>query len=138
MMGDTNTRLPLLDPLLAQSARDGTRVRLVLRQTDGDAHPARIVEGIVLEVVTGRDNRPRLRMGIPTGSGDPVEVRVLLHGVERVERVDAPPSAAEPATPRSAARRATIAFGTDPSIQRGVPHNDSRDDDRADADRKNR
>lgn len=134
-MGDTNTRLPVLDPLLAQSARDGIRVRLVLRQSEGDAHPARIVEGIVLEAVMGRDNRTRLRMGIPTGSGDPVEVRVLLQSIERVERVDAPTVDDAPSPRPDSIRRPTLAFGSDHSIRRpsktparGLSRNDTWDD----------
>lgn len=118
-MGDTNTRLPALDPLIADSVRNGTRVRLVLRQSEGDAHPARIVEGIVLAIVAGRDGRSRIRMGIPTGSGDPVEVRVLLDSIDRVERVEstATPSGGVQRSKTGAHRRPTLAFGSGSDIQ---------------------
>jgi len=118
-MAETNSRMPAMHPLIVASSRTGIRVRLVLRQTDGESRPARIVEGIVLSVTDGRDGRPRLRMGIPTGSGDPVEVRVLLESIDHVEAVDAPvtPSAGTMRPTTGAHRRATIAFGSDSGIR---------------------
>ena len=111
-----------MHPLIAESSRSGTRIRLVLRASDGDTR-VRIVEGIVLAVSNGRDGRARLRMGIPTGSGDPVEVRVLLEGVVSVERVDGDHRPSGNPTPSDGTqahgtRRATIAFGSDSGIQR--------------------
>ncbi len=135
-MGDTQSRAPVLDPLIAESSRSGIRVRLVLRASEGDERRERTVEGIVLAILQGRDGRPRLRMGIPTGSGDPVEVRVLLEGIERVERIDGQPvessspptGVAKPST--GPHRRATLSFGSD-VVKRNsdvIPKADSWDD----------
>ncbi|MEI8254442.1 MAG: hypothetical protein WCJ30_02095 [Deltaproteobacteria bacterium] len=112
-------------------------MRLVLRPIDSGDRRERTVEGIVLAILEGRDGRARLRMGIPTGSGDPVEVRVLLEGIERVERIDGQPIEASsppggvsrPAT--GAHRRATLSFGSESGVRRSdvaPKSHDSRDE----------
>jgi hypothetical protein len=61
---------------------------------------------------------------------------VLLQSIERVERVDAPSATGQAPSPKTGSfRRATLAFGSDPSFQRpsktppsGVSRNDSWDD----------
>jgi hypothetical protein len=139
-MGETFSRLPALDPLLAESSRSGIRIRLVLRHRDGESRPARLVEGIVLAIASGRDGRVRLRMGIPTGSGDPVEVRVLLDSVDHVERVDATATASGGVvSPTGPHRRATIAFGSDSGIRscdKALAAHDSSDEVRVENPRK--
>jgi hypothetical protein len=99
--------LKRIDPLLAESRREGTRVRVFVRDKSVGE---RIIEAIVIEVLEGRDGRARLRLAIPTGSGDPVEIRVLLESVSSVERIEAPVSATN-SEPRLA--RATLGFGED-------------------------
>jgi hypothetical protein len=76
--------------LLSDAARDGARVRVYIANTEGHGRPARVVEGVVVAVADGRDGRPRVRLRIPTGTEDPVEVRVLLDGIEHAELAAAP------------------------------------------------
>jgi hypothetical protein len=94
-----------------------------LRGPEGDNRPARVVEGVVLEISTGRDGRTRLRIGIPTGSGDPVEVRVLLDGIERVELATEETAVQRRPTTdttRGPVRRETLAFGAPEPRDSGV------------------
>src|SRR4051812_37714010 len=77
-----------LDEILAvltEAARAQSTVRVFLREPDGSERPPRIVEGQVIEVADGRDGRTRVRFAIPTGSGEPVEVRVLVEGIDHAE-----------------------------------------------------
>jgi hypothetical protein len=97
-----------------RAMRQGQRIRMVLRANAGDPRSERVVEGVPLEVAAGRDGRARVRVGIATGTGDPVEVRVLLTGIERVDdvaeepsEVTRPPTGERPVT----ARRQTLQFG---------------------------
>ena len=102
-----------LDPLLVRSLRERIRVRIHLRMTERDTRSVRSVEGVVLEVLDGRDGRARLRVGIPTGSGEPVEVRVLLESVESVERVavDEEPPKRPTMAQRPISRMRTLEYG---------------------------
>jgi len=117
-MGEgTRTRQAAIHPLITESMTTACRVRLVLKPTDAGGRDRRTVEGMVLDLVEGRDGRLRLRVGIPTGSGDPVEVRVLLESVEKVEKVESD----HDAKPSGPPRKATLAFGSTDSLRATVP-----------------
>jgi hypothetical protein len=75
-------RLDAILAVLTEAARTMTNVRIVLRESTAANRPARIVEGVVCDVSDGRDGRTRVRLAIPTGAGDPVEVRILIESID--------------------------------------------------------
>ncbi len=72
-------------------------VRVLLDDPAKSARAHREIEGIAIELSEGRDGRVRARLAIAAGSGEPVEVRVLVEGVARVDRIDLPGSNPWPA-----------------------------------------
>lgn len=71
--------------VLTEAARDSGMVRVTLVEPHTPDRPPRIVEGRVLAVADGRDGRTRVRIAIPTGSGEPVEVRLLVESIADAE-----------------------------------------------------
>jgi hypothetical protein len=84
-MASSTQRLRSIHPLLAESHVRAIRVRISLRDSAGRVD--RAIEGVVAEIATGKDGRARVRVSVPTGSGDPVDVRVLLETIDNVEIV---------------------------------------------------
>jgi hypothetical protein len=98
-------RLDAIHGVLTDAARTATTVRVLLRDKLPE-RPARIVEGVVLEVADGRDGRTRVRIAIPTGAGDPVEVRVLVESIDEAVVV----GEGVPASPRRITRTLSTAM----------------------------
>jgi hypothetical protein len=95
--------------VLTEAARARSAARVYLRELDRAGRPTRIVEGVVLDVSDGRDGRTRARFSIPTGSGEPVEIRVLVEGIERAESLVGREPDASAAS--GLVRRPTLEFG---------------------------
>jgi hypothetical protein len=72
---------------LSEAQRRQTRIRVLLRSTaPGDA-TVKVVEGFAVEISSGADGKPRVRMAVPVGHGDPIEVRLELASIAMVQLV---------------------------------------------------
>jgi hypothetical protein len=72
---------------LAEAQRSHRRVRVVLRNAAEADATVRVVEGFAIEIVHGADGKVRVRMGVPVGSGEPIEVRLELSTIAVVQFV---------------------------------------------------
>ncbi len=72
---------------LAEAQRTHRRVRVILQSTaKGDA-TVRVVEGFAVEIANGSDGKARVRVAVPIGSGEPIEVRLELAMISVVQSV---------------------------------------------------
>lgn len=73
---------------LMEAHRTRARVRLLLRKTTPGDATVRSVEGYAVEIATGTDGKARVRMSVPMGGGEPIEVRLELASIAMVQTVE--------------------------------------------------
>lgn len=81
MAGSTGAHDITILRTVADAQRTQRRIRLVLRSGAQADATVRVVEGYAVEITNGADGKPRVRVSVPVGTGEPIEVRLELAAI---------------------------------------------------------